>query len=85
MLTVRATLKNGLVQFQPPFTPPTQEVEVLVTFVDDEASSPNALAPDDAPFSLDKYNFAQALDLTKEVRGTPLSQIVVDEREDNWR
>ena len=84
MLTVRATLKNGLVQFQPPFTPPTQEVEVLVTFVDDEAS-PNAFVPADAPFSLDKYKFAQALDLIKEISGTPLSQIVVDEREDNWR
>lgn len=84
MLTVRATLKNGLVQFQQPFTPPAQEVEVLVTFVDDEAT-PNALDTADAPFSLDKYNFAQALDLTKEVSGTPLSQIVVDEREDNWR
>ena len=84
MLTVRATLKNGLVQFQPPFTPPTQEVEVLVTFVDDK-ETPNALGPADAPFSLDKYNFAQALDLTKEISGTPLSQIVVDEREDNWR
>ena len=82
MLTVRATLTNGMLKFQPPFTPPSQEAEVLVTFVekpteDRQEASPGLLS--------DQFRWDETRARITDLGGKPASQICIEDRDDDWR
>ncbi len=83
MLTVRATLKDQRIEFDPEFTPPSERVAVLVTFVEDAPTSPTEPAP--TGLLSDRFHWDEALALTKNLGGKPASQICIEDRENDWR
>ncbi len=83
MLTVRATLKNGQIQFAPLFTPPSDAVEVLVTFVED--SPQEKLASEPAGKISERFHWKESRERITDLGGPSASEICTDDRDNDWR
>ena len=86
MLTLRATLTNGRIEFQPPFTPPAQAVEILVTFVEEVAEAVVAAGTVTPKGRVsDGFRWRESRARTTDLGGKSASQLCLEDREDDWR
>ncbi len=85
MLVVPARLKNGVIHFADPAALPAGEAEVIVIIA--ELATPATAEPEtDSAYDLGaRFSWDESRRLLAHVGGVPASQLLIDERENDWR
>ena len=83
--TARIELKNGVIHFADPAALPAGEAEVVVVIA--ELSTPATAEPEtDSAYDMGaRFRWDESRRLLAHVGGVPASQLLIDERENDWR